>query len=618
MNKTPTTLIIMDGFGLAPAADDNAVTLAKTPVLDKLFKEYAHTTLSASGLDVGLPAGQMGNSEVGHTNIGGGRVVFQDLPRISRAIEDGSFFRNEAYNKAMDDCLAKGTSLHLYGLLSDGGVHSHIEHLFALLQMAKDKGLTKVYIHCFLDGRDVSPTSGKGFVQELQDKCAQIGVGKIATVMGRYYAMDRDKRWDRVQKAWETVAHGACRVEGSAAQLVQDSYDGGVTDEFVVPKALEERGVCEGDSVVFFNFRPDRARELTRAFCDESFAGFDRGEVPKVSFVCLTEYDPDIDAPVAFPKEFPRNVLADVLAENGVTRYQARQVIDSIFKDEEIDPAVDYVQPSHAVADDGALCTYNDVSYFFKKLVKYTNNAWEYSTDNVLKMIVSYDDFGETVGFDAELPQFTEVLPYEGAFTYSVKHDENEQPIVTSHGELQLLNDQRLVGDVKMKGGLDVNGVKDSSLNGYLDLKDTKADTAMGLGVNSVSHFVVEPDDDGADVEHFTGSVALSYRDNGEDEYSLIAAVEGNTKTDGDAFATLADVSLTLTDIFKLGANVTLEQADYEEIEFAGGQAIDMTQLTDAQLDQIQNEVTQQAAKLSASLVLHPGVLANLLTLVGD
>ena len=252
------------------------------------------------------------------------------------------------------------------------------------------------------------------------------------------------------------------------------------------------------------------------------------------------------------------------------------------------------------------------------KLVKYTNNAWEYSTDNVLKMIVSYDDFGETVGFDAELPQFTEVVPYEGAFTYSVKHDENEQPIVTSHGELQLLNDQRLVGDVKAKNGLDVNGVKDSSLNGYLDLKDTKADTAMGLGVNSVAHFVVEPDDDGADVEHFTGSVALSYRDNGEDEYSLIAAVEGNTKTDGDAFATLADVSLTLTDIFKLGANVTLEQADYEEIEFAGGQAIDMTQLTDAQLDQIQNEVTQQAAKLSASLVMHPGVLANLLTLVGD
>ena len=201
MNKTPTTLIIMDGFGLAPASDDNAVTLAQTPVLDRLFKEYANTTLSASGLDVGLPAGQMGNSEVGHTNIGGGRVVFQDLPRISRAIEDGSFFRNEAYNKAMDDCLKNDSSLPLYGLLSDGGVHSHIQHLFALLQLAKDKGLTKVYVHCFLDGRDVSPTSGKGFVEELRDKCAQLGVGKIATVMGRYYAMDRDKRWEREQMA---------------------------------------------------------------------------------------------------------------------------------------------------------------------------------------------------------------------------------------------------------------------------------------------------------------------------------------------------------------------------------------------------------------------------------
>ena len=208
MNKTPTTLIIMDGFGIAPPADDNAVTLAKTPVLDKLFQEYAHTTLSASGLDVGLPAGQMGNSEVGHTNIGGGRVVFQDLPRISRAIEDGSFFKNEAYNQAMDNCLEKGTSLHLCGLLSDGGVHSHIEHLFALLQMAKDKGLTKVYVHCFLDGRDVSPTIGKGFVQALADKCAQLGVGRIATVMGRYYAMDRDKRWERVQMAYDAMVYG--------------------------------------------------------------------------------------------------------------------------------------------------------------------------------------------------------------------------------------------------------------------------------------------------------------------------------------------------------------------------------------------------------------------------
>ena len=208
MNKAPTTLIIMDGFGLTDPGPGNAVSLARTPQLDRLFAEYAHTTLSASGLDVGLPAGQMGNSEVGHTNIGGGRVVFQDLPRISRAIDDGSFFENAAYNKAMDDCLEKGSSLHLYGLLSDGGVHSHIQHLYALLQMAKNKGLTRVYVHAFLDGRDVSPTSGKGFVADCQEKCRALGVGKIATVMGRYYAMDRDNRWERVQLAYDAMVYG--------------------------------------------------------------------------------------------------------------------------------------------------------------------------------------------------------------------------------------------------------------------------------------------------------------------------------------------------------------------------------------------------------------------------
>ena len=265
MNKTPTTLIIMDGFGLAPASDDNAVTLAKTPVLDRLFQEYAHTTLSASGLDVGLPAGQMGNSEVGHTNIGGGRVVFQDLPRISRAIEDGSFFRNEAYNKAMDDCLKNDSSLHLYGLLSDGGVHSHIEHLFALLQMARDKGLTKVYVHCFLDGRDVSPTSGKGFVQELQDKCAQLGVGRIATVMGRYYAMDRDKRWERVQMAYDAMVYGEGHRNSDPVAAVAESYANGVTDEFVEPVVIDPDGtISDNDSIIFFNYRPDRARGCGR------------------------------------------------------------------------------------------------------------------------------------------------------------------------------------------------------------------------------------------------------------------------------------------------------------------------------------------------------------------
>ena len=323
MNKTPTTLIIMDGFGIAPPADDNAVTLAKTPVLDRLFQEYAHTTLSASGLDVGLPAGQMGNSEVGHTNIGGGRVVFQDLPRISRAIEDGSFFQNEAYNKAMDDCLKNGSSLHLYGLLSNGGVHSHIDHLYALMRMAKDKGLQRVYLHCFLDGRDVSPTSGKGFVQALADKCAELGVGKIATVMGRYYAMDRDKRWDRVQRAYDAIACGEGPFEADAAEAVQKSYDAGVTDEFVEPVVCAKNAqVRDNDSIIFFNFRPDRAREITRCFVDEDFTDVARKTgFLSVDFICTTEYDATLpNVTVAYPHQKLVNTFGEYISNLGLTQ----------------------------------------------------------------------------------------------------------------------------------------------------------------------------------------------------------------------------------------------------------------------------------------------------------
>ena len=321
MNKTPTTLIIMDGFGLANASDDNAVSLAQTPVLDRLFREYANTTLSASGLDVGLPDGQMGNSEVGHTNIGGGRVVFQDLPRISRAIDDGSFFKNEAYNKAMDNCLKNGSSLHLYGLLSDGGVHSHIQHLFALLQMAKDKGLEKVYVHCFLDGRDVSPTSGKSFVQELCDKCAEIGVGKIATVMGRYYAMDRDKRWERVQMAYDAMVYGEGIHNADPVDAVAKSYANGVTDEFVEPVVCDSEGtIGDNDSVIFFNFRPDRAREITRAIVDPEFDGFQREYFP-TTYVCNTEYDASMpNVLVAWPRVAVKNGLGEYLSSMGMTQ----------------------------------------------------------------------------------------------------------------------------------------------------------------------------------------------------------------------------------------------------------------------------------------------------------
>ena len=322
MNKTPTTLIIMDGFGLSDHVGGNAVKAAKTPRLDQFFHEYAHTELSASGLDVGLPEGQMGNSEVGHTNIGAGRVVFQDLPRITKAIADGDFFTNPAYQHAMDACKEKGTALHLMGLLSDGGVHSHIQHLFALLKLARDKGLERVYIHAFLDGRDVSPTSGVEFVAQTVEQCREIGVGKIATVMGRYYAMDRDKRWDRVEQAYDAMVYGeSAHFNPVPVAAVKDSYAAGITDEFVEPVVCDTEGtISDNDSVIFFNFRPDRAREITRTLVDPDFDGFTRQYFP-VTFVCNTEYDatmPHVE--VAFPRVCVSNGLGEYLSQMGMTQ----------------------------------------------------------------------------------------------------------------------------------------------------------------------------------------------------------------------------------------------------------------------------------------------------------
>ena len=321
MNKTPTTLIIMDGFGLSSETAGNAIAAANTPVLDRLFAEYAHTELSASGLDVGLPDGQMGNSEVGHTNIGGGRVVFQDLPRITRAIEDGTFFENEAYNAAMDACLKNGSALHLYGLHSDGGVHSTLEHLYALLKMASIKGLKRVYIHCFLDGRDTSPTSGKDFVAKTLKKCAELGVGKIATVMGRYYAMDRDKRWERLEAAYDAMVYGEGVQDPDPVHAIAESYKNGVTDEFVEPIVCNKDGmISDHDSIIFFNFRPDRAREITRAFVDPAFDGFKREYFP-VTYVCNTEYDATMpNVLVAFPRIRVNNGLGEYLSRMGMTQ----------------------------------------------------------------------------------------------------------------------------------------------------------------------------------------------------------------------------------------------------------------------------------------------------------
>ena len=313
----------MDGFGMEGANPGNAVTNAPTPRLDKIFAECPGCRLSASGLDVGLPEGQMGNSEVGHTNIGAGRVVFQDLPHISRDIQSGEFFRNEGLNEAMENCREWGSSLHLMGLLSDGGVHSHITHVYALLQMAKEQGIKNVFVHCFLDGRDVPPSSGKGYVEQLQAKCQELGVGKIATVMGRYYAMDRDKRWDRVQRAYDAIANGEGAFEEDSAQAVQKSYDAGVTDEFVEPVVCAKGGqVQDNDSVIFFNFRPDRAREITRCFVDEDFKDVKRkrGFIP-VAYVCMTEYDATMpNVTVAYPREKLSNIFGEYISSLGLTQ----------------------------------------------------------------------------------------------------------------------------------------------------------------------------------------------------------------------------------------------------------------------------------------------------------
>ena len=320
MSKKPTMLLIMDGFGLAPAGEENAISCASTPRLDELFARYPHTQLQASGLAVGLPEGQMGNSEVGHTNIGAGRVVYQDLPRISNAVADGSFFENPAYKDAMAQCVKNGTRLHLAGLLSDGGVHSHITHLFALLEMARREGVKEVYVHALLDGRDVGPATGAGYVRALADEIARLGVGSIATVQGRFYGMDRDKRWDRVEKGYAAMVYGEGVSAGDPVAAVEESYRNGVTDEFVVPTVCDKNGVIRsGDSVIFINFRPDRAREITRALVDPAFDGFERrfGCFP-LHYVCTTEYDATIpNVSVAFPAEEIEMTFGEYLGKLG-------------------------------------------------------------------------------------------------------------------------------------------------------------------------------------------------------------------------------------------------------------------------------------------------------------
>ncbi|HHU74292.1 MAG TPA: 2,3-bisphosphoglycerate-independent phosphoglycerate mutase [Clostridiales bacterium] len=326
MSKKPTVLMILDGYGLNEKKEANAIAQAKTPVMDRLLKEYPFVKGNASGMAVGLPEGQMGNSEVGHINMGAGRIVYQELTRITKEIQDGTFFQNAALLSAIDNCKRHNSDLHLYGLLSDGGVHSHNTHLYGLLQLAKKQGIKNVYVHAFLDGRDTPPASGKGFIEALLEQMKILGVGKIATVMGRYYAMDRDNRWDRVEKAYRAMVYGDGNTAESAVVAVQDSYDAEVYDEFVVPTVVMEEGkpvarVKENDSIIFYNFRPDRAREITRAFCDDEFTGFDRGKRLNLTYVCFSEYDITIpNKLVAFHKVSIDNTFGQFLAKHHMTQ----------------------------------------------------------------------------------------------------------------------------------------------------------------------------------------------------------------------------------------------------------------------------------------------------------
>lgn len=325
-----TALIILDGWGIGPDYSGNAITRAKTPNFDLLMKKYPNTKLTASGYEVGLPKGQMGNSEVGHLNIGAGRIVYQDFTRITKSIEDNEFQNNEAFNNAINCVKENNSTLHLMGLLSDGGVHSHNSHLYSLMKLAKDKGIEKLQIHCFTDGRDVGPASSINYIKELQRKIKEIGIGNVSTVMGRYYAMDRNQHWDRTEKAYNALVNGKGEIFDNDVEAVKDSYAENVTDEFIKPLLIKDENdelgiVNDNDSIIFYNFRPDRARQLTRAFVDDNFTNFDR-QKKNVKFVCMTQYDSTIkNVEIAYKIHLIKNTLGEYLSENGFKQLRAAE-----------------------------------------------------------------------------------------------------------------------------------------------------------------------------------------------------------------------------------------------------------------------------------------------------
>lgn len=330
MNKQqPVVLMILDGWGISEQTEGNAIAQSSTPHMDALLASCPHSQLLCSGEAVGLPDGQQGNSEVGHLNLGAGRVVYQELTRINKAVREHTLKDNAAFQQVMDACLAQQKPLHLMGLVSPGGVHSHSDHLYGILELARERALPEVYIHCFLDGRDVGPSTGLGFVQELEEKLLQLGIGKIATVSGRYYAMDRDNRWERVEKAYRAMTEGIGEIADSAAMAIEQSYAKGETDEFVLPTVIYNDGhpvakIASGDGVIFFNFRGDRAREITKAFVNEAFDGFTRDYLG-VNYVAMTQYEEGLDVTVAFPPQDLQNTLGQVLAANKIKQFRVAE-----------------------------------------------------------------------------------------------------------------------------------------------------------------------------------------------------------------------------------------------------------------------------------------------------
>jgi len=452
MHKKLITLIVLDGYGYTSNKNGNAIDAANKPNMDKYMNMFPHTFLHASGIAVGLPEGQMGNSEVGHTNIGAGRVVYQELTRITKSINDGDFFENQQLVKAMGNCKHYNSSLHLMGLLSDGGVHSHIEHLFALLRLAKQSGLDKVFIHCFFDGRDVLPNSGINYVKELEEHIASIGVGKIATVMGRYYAMDRDNRWERVKLAYDAIAQGEGLMANSAQQATLESYNREEFDEFVKPTVIMESNnptalVQANDSIIFFNFRPDRAREITRAFTDKQFNRFERkqGIIP-VHFVCMTQYDKTIDAHVAYAPQLLNNTFGQYISNLGYTQLRIAETekyahVTFFFNGGIEEP---YPKEDRALISSPKVATYD---------LKPEMSAYEV-TEEVLKRIKSRkydviilnfanaDMVGHTGVFDAAKKAIEAVDECIGKVVSAILEQDGVALITADHGNAERMIDE--------------------------------------------------------------------------------------------------------------------------------------------------------------------------------